>query len=223
MERTYEVVEHFVRINGEGPLAGQLAVFVRFKGCNLSCLYCDTKWANEPDVPARVMTAEEIHQAIMETGVRNVTLTGGEPLDRPYISELLEKLAANHLLHVEIETNGSVSLAPFVNIPNRPSFTMDYKLSCSGMETAMDTDNFSLLTEKDTVKFVTGSLADCERAVEIMKQFRLIGRCHLYFSPVFGSIDPADIVEFMKEQQLNGVNLQIQMHKVIWDPDRRGV
>ena len=71
---------------GEGPLAGQLAVFVRFKGCNLSCLYCDTKWANEPDVPARVMTAEEIHQAIMETGVRNVTLTGGEPLDRPYIS-----------------------------------------------------------------------------------------------------------------------------------------
>ena len=111
MERTYEVVEHFVSINGEGPLAGQLAVFVRFKGCNLSCLYCDTKWANEPDVPARVMTAEEIHQAIMETGVRNVTLTGGEPLDRPYISELLEKLAADHLLHVEIETNGSVSLA----------------------------------------------------------------------------------------------------------------
>lgn len=97
MERTYEVVEHFVSINGEGPLAGQLAVFVRFKGCNLSCLYCDTKWANEPDVPARVMTAEEIHQAIMETGVRNVTLTGGEPLNRPYISELLEKLAADHL------------------------------------------------------------------------------------------------------------------------------
>ena len=56
-----------------------------------------------------------------------------------------------------------------------------------------------------------------------MKQFQLIGRCHLYFSPVFGSIDPADIVEFMKENHLNGVNLQIQMHKVIWDPDRRGV
>ena len=85
----------------------------------------------------------------------------------------------------------------------------------------MDTDNFSLLTQKDTVKFVTGSLADCERALEVMKQFQLIGRCHLYFSPVFGSIDPADIVEFMKENHLNGVNLQ--MHKVIWDPDRRGV
>ena len=67
------------------------------------------------------------------------------------------------------------------------------------------------------------TLADCERAVEIMKQFRLIGRCHLYFSPVFGSIDPADIVEFMKEQQLNGVNLQIQMHKVIWDPQTGAV
>ena len=223
MDRTYEVAEYFVSINGEGPLAGQLAVFVRLKGCNLACEYCDTKWANEPDAAFTAMTAEEIHQAIKETGVHNVTLTGGEPLARPHIAGLLEELAADPELHVEIETNGSVSLAPFCRIPNAPSFTMDYKLSCSGMESFMDTDNFSLLTQKDTVKFVTGSLADCERALEVMKQFQQIGRCHLYFSPVFGSIDPADIVEFMKENHLNGVNLQIQMHKVIWDPDRRGV
>ncbi len=223
MNQTYQVVEYFVSINGEGPLAGQLAVFVRLKGCNLSCVYCDTKWANEADAPYTEMTAEEIHQAIRETGVRNVTLTGGEPLDRPYILELLKELAADSTLHVEIETNGSVNLAPFCRIPNGPSFTMDYKLSCSGMESAMDTDNFSLLTSNDTVKFVVGSLSDCKRALEIMEQYQLIGRCHLYYSPVFGSIDPADIVEFMKQNHLNGVNLQIQMHKVIWDPDRRGV
>lgn len=223
MDKTYQVVEHFVSINGEGPLAGQLAVFVRLKGCNLACDYCDTKWANEADAPYTEMTAGEIHQSIKGTGVRNVTLTGGEPLARPYIEELLKELAADAELHVEIETNGSVSLKPFCDIPNRPSFTMDYKLSCSGMEAAMDTDNFALLSEKDTVKFVVGSLADCERALEVMRQYQLIGHCHLYYSPVFGSIEPADIVEFMKEHQLNGVNLQIQMHKVIWNPDRRGV
>ena len=35
-----EVVEKFVSINGEGTKAGQLAVFIRFKGCNLNCKYC---------------------------------------------------------------------------------------------------------------------------------------------------------------------------------------
>ena len=71
MDRTYEVAEYFVSINGEGSLAGQLAVFVRLKGCNLACEYCDTKWANEPDAAFTAMTAEEIHQAIKETGVHN--------------------------------------------------------------------------------------------------------------------------------------------------------
>ena len=45
-----KVVEQFISINGEGQKAGQLALFVRFAGCNLQCEYCDTKWANEADV-----------------------------------------------------------------------------------------------------------------------------------------------------------------------------
>ena len=52
----YEVVEKFVSINGEGTKAGQLAVFIRFKGCNLKCKYCDTKWANEQDTLYQPMT-----------------------------------------------------------------------------------------------------------------------------------------------------------------------
>ena len=44
-----KVVEKFVSINGESRRAGELAVFIRFKGCNLHCCYCDTKWANEKD------------------------------------------------------------------------------------------------------------------------------------------------------------------------------
>ena len=222
-QQTSDVAEHFVSINGEGPLAGQLAVFIRFKGCNLSCSYCDTKWANQTDTEASAMTADEIYQLILDSGIQNVTLTGGEPLWRADIGALLKQLCSDPHLHIEIETNGSIDLTPFAMLSNPPAFTMDYKLACSGMESKMLTDNFALLTSKDTVKFVVGSLSDCRRAAEIIRDHQLRGRCHLYLSPVFGSIAPADIVEFMKENRMNGVHLQIQMHKVIWNPEQRGV
>lgn len=77
---TYQVVEKFVSINGEGRRAGELAAFIRFKGCNLQCSYCDTSWANEPGCESERLTEEEILSWIRETGVKNVTLTGGEPL-----------------------------------------------------------------------------------------------------------------------------------------------
>ena len=75
-----KVVEKFTSINGEGTRAGELAVFVRFKGCNLRCSYCDTMWANEPDCQYKEETSEEILNYVLGTGIRNVTLTGGEPL-----------------------------------------------------------------------------------------------------------------------------------------------
>lgn len=219
----FNVAETFVSINGEGVLAGQLAVFVRFTGCNLRCSFCDTMWANEADAPHTKMTAEEICEAVRKTGVHNVTLTGGEPLLRDGISALLRMLTADNTTRVEIETNGSVNLTPFVSISPAVTFTMDYKLPCSGMEDHMCTDNFALLTERDTVKFVAGSRSDLERALEIIRTYDLTNRCHVYFSPVFGSIEPVEIVEFMQEHVLNDVTMQLQMHKVIWDPDARGV
>jgi len=61
-DKCFEVAEKFVSINGEGPLAGEPAVFIRFKGCNLACAYCDTKWASQPDTPAESMSAQDILQ-----------------------------------------------------------------------------------------------------------------------------------------------------------------
>ena len=70
---------------------------------------------------------------------------------------------------------------------------------------------------------MAGSRADLERALEIIRKYGLIDRCTVFFSPVFGSIEPAEIVEFLKEHTLNGVRLQLQLHKFIWDPLQRGV
>lgn len=219
----YNVAEIFVSINGEGTRAGQLAVFVRFQGCNLCCSYCDTQWANQPDTPCRTMTAAEIKAEIYKTGVRNVTLTGGEPLKQEHILELLELLAQDNQLHVEIETNGSVPLAPFLNMENRPSMTMDYKLPSSGMEASMCLDNLALLQKQDTVKFVSGSIADLERARAVIDEYDLTQRCAVYLSPVFGQLQPEIMVEFLKQHRMNGVTLQLQLHKIIWDPNARGV
>ena len=58
------LAEQFVSINGEGVTAGQLALFFRFCGCNLSCSYCDTAWANAPDCPYEEKTAEEVHNFV---------------------------------------------------------------------------------------------------------------------------------------------------------------
>ncbi|MBR4763856.1 MAG: putative 7-carboxy-7-deazaguanine synthase QueE [Lachnospiraceae bacterium] len=217
------VAEKFISINGEGVRAGELAVFVRFQGCNLRCHYCDTKWALVQDCPYEEMSPEQIHAYTKNTGIKNVTLTGGEPLLQKDMDRLLAILLADEDLRVEIETNGAVDLKKFCACPGRPVFTMDYKLPSSGYEKSMVLSNFELLSPDDTVKFVSGSTQDLERAYQVIQEYDLLRKCHVYFSPVFGDIEPAEIVSFMMDHKLNEARLQIQMHKVIWDPDKRGV
>ncbi len=219
----YKVVEKFVSINGEGIFAGQLAVFIRFQGCNLSCSFCDTAWANEDDAAFTFMTEQQINDYIKETGIKNVTLTGGEPLLVPDILQLLQLLATDQFLHIEIETNGSIELNPFAGISNPPAFTMDYKLPGSLMEAKMLVSNFFQLTKKDTVKFVVGNTEDLNRAKEVIKAYDLTTKCHIYISPVFGKINLEEIVDYLIQNCMNGVTMQLQMHKVIWDPNKRGV
>lgn len=218
----YLVAEKFVSINGEGKRAGELAVFIRFRKCNLRCSYCDTMWANSDDCKAEMLSAEEITEYVINTGVKNVTLTGGEPLLQYDIYYLIKMLMKNGL-RVEIETNGSISINALSKKEYRPDFTLDYKLPSSNMENFMLTKNYNYLTKNDVVKFVAGSISDLEKAVEIIKKFSLTEKCRVYFSAVFGKISPAEIVEFLKEKKLNNVRLQLQLHKFIWSPDRKGV
>ena len=219
----YQVCEYFTSINGEGPSAGFPAVFIRFKGCNLHCSYCDTSWANTADAEAAEMNAADIADIIRKSGLSHVTLTGGEPLFREGMVRLVDHLSSIPDLCIEIETNGSMDLSPLLACKVRPSFIMDYKLPGSGMEKAMCLNNLRLLTMQDAVKFVAGSPADLERALEVIRTYDLCGRTRLFISPVFGQIDPKDIVDFLIRHQLNDVRLQLQLHKFIWDPMQRGV
>lgn len=219
----YRVVESFISINGEGVRSGELSLFIRFAICNLECTYCDTKWANGSDAPYKLMTKEDLLRLILESEVDNVTLTGGEPLLQYDFLALLSYITENCDKTIEIESNGSLDIKALKALSNPPLLTMDYKLPSSGMEDKMLLTNLQYLTDSDTIKFVAGSKDDLNKTKEIIDSFSLQGRTNIFISPVFGKIEPEDIVIFMKDNSLNRVKLQIQLHKIIWHPDAVGV
>lgn len=217
----YKVVEKFVSINGEGSRAGQLAAFIRFQYCNLNCSYCDTKYANDQNAVYELLSAQEILDYLNECKVVNVTLTGGEPLLQKDIDRLIN-LLLNRGYSVEIETNGSIDIKPFIK-DKRPIFTLDYKVPSSNMEDQMNLDNYQYLTKNDVIKFVVGSIYDLDKAAKIINQYNLTNRVQIYFSPIYGMIAPKNIVDYMIEHHLNDIKLQLQLHKFIWDANLRGV
>ena len=219
---SFPTAEKFTSINGEGIRAGEPAVFIRFRGCDLCCSYCDTRWACTDSAPAEILSAEQLCDYADGTGIKNVTLTGGEPLLQKELY-LLTDLLVSHGHTVEIETNGASDISALASRASRPFFTLDYKLPGSGMESYMLTENYSCLIKDDAVKFVAGSEEDLEKCAEVTESFSLTEKCAVFISPVFGRIEPQEIVSFMLKRKMNGVRLQLQLHKYIWDPEERGV
>lgn len=219
----FNIIEKFVSIDGEGPSAGELAVFIRFQGCNLRCSWCDTTYSFDKSEITEVLSAKEIYNYIKETGVSNVTLTGGEPLFQENIDEILCLLNTDKYLTVHIETNGAIDILPFKEKYPNLIFILDYKLPSSKMTDLMVLENFNHVEKTDVYKFVLGSKEDLQEAYKIITKFDLVDKCLVYFSPVFGAIELEDIVEFMKDKNLNKVRLQVQLHKIIWDPNMKGV
>lgn len=220
------VLEIFNSIDGEGNRAGELATFIRLAGCNLKCPYCDTKYSWSGDA-GEEMTDLQVVERVRAYGCRNVTVTGGEPLIHRGIKLLLRELVQAGF-NVNVETNGSIPIEPVRDFV-RPTvatlyFTVDYKCPSSGQEEAMHPNNFGrYLWASDVVKFVVGDENDLDTARMVtMSQLRHF-RGDIYISPVFGSIEPAQIVDYMKKFRMQRWRLQLQMHKYIWDPEKRGV
>ena len=228
MHDVFQVAEKFISINGEGRFAGELAVFIRFAGCNLNCSYCDTAWAIPMDCPSELLSLEDIIRYVNLAGVRRVTLTGGEPLLQESLPDLVaELIGTGHL--VEIETNGAVDITPLaaladeLNLNDEMVITLDYKCPGSGMEQFMLEENYDLLAPCDVVKFVVSDINDLDRARDIIYEYGLTDKCGVYLSAVFDRITPEEIVEYMKQHKMNRVVHQLQQHKYIWAPDKRGV
>lgn len=222
-----KVVEIFNSIDGEGKRAGQLVTFIRLKGCNLNCPYCDTKYSWDSDkTEPMTMSYADLVDWVQDKGYPRVTLTGGEPLwgslDQQGEVRLLLKELTKHGYQVNVETNGSIDIEPFrVADPSRLFFTVDYKCPSSCMEDKMCLEMFKELKAEDVLKFVVGDTHDLDVAKLVT---RLIDpQCAVYVSPVFGKIEPSEIVEYMQKYKMNRWRIQLQLHKFIWDPNKRGV
>ncbi|ENY99987.1 putative 7-carboxy-7-deazaguanine synthase QueE [Clostridium thermobutyricum] len=216
------VVEIFQSIDGEANRAGNLTNFIRLAGCNLRCNYCDTDYAlNKTD--GKEMSINEIISKL-DKDIKNITLTGGEPLwNEDNAKPLLKELVSNGF-NVSVETNGSINLKNYIKEFPSVSFIVDYKSPSSNMEKFMDMENFNILRDIDCVKFVVGSLEDLKKMEEVIKNTNLHkAEAEIFVSPVFGEIEPKEIVEFLLKRKLVKVRVQIQMHKVIWDPMMKGV
>ena len=226
-----KVCEIFRSIEGEGLRMGQAAVFVRLHGCNLRCAYCDSMYAVEGS-DYEQMNVDGIVAAVgryrAESGVRCVTLTGGEPLIHEGVGELLEMLSREGF-EVNVETNGTVPCK--WRLPGL-FYTMDWKCGSSGMSGRMRMENIATLGCNDVLKFVVGSVADLEEAERVVSQLSSMpGRPagdmpHIFISPVFGALLNEEIVQWMLDSETltrNDARFQVQLHKIVWDPERRGV
>lgn len=218
-----KVNEIFYSIEGEGIRAGYPCVFIRLQGCNLNCSYCDTRYSCE-DPECDDLQIREILANVQEYGCKRVTITGGEPTIQTDFYDLVYELNGAGYL-VNIETNGTTSASEIRDeVPYGVTITMDHKCPSSGMNFKMRVDNYKGLEPHDVLKFVVGSYADLVDADRVINAIRIMNRNpYIYLSPVFGKIEPKDIVEFMKEHHYNDVRIQLQMHKFIWPPEMRGV
>lgn len=164
------------------------------------------------------MALKTILDRVAIYGCPLVEVTGGEPLHQPEALVLLMKLCdVGH--QVLIETSGAFDISA---IDPRASIIMDVKCPGSGMTDRMRWANMDHLSQKDEVKFVLQDQADYEWAKDIVKQYNLGDRCPVLFSPVFGSLDLQLLAEWILSDRLH-VRFQIQLHKLIWNPETRGV
>jgi len=219
------VKEIFYSIQGEGLHVGCPMIFVRFVGCNLRCSYCDTKYSYSGGKKMNWRSIlQQLHRIREKYHVTDVCITGGEPLLQRGIEGFLKCLSKEGY-ETWVETNGSVSL-PFdfrYEKPHTCHFVVDYKLPSSGMEERMLPEMWDRLGPWDVVKFVTSNVRDFKRAFKLLEKNDYLAASYVViFSPVYGKISLKKLAELIIKYKVKA-RLQIQLHKLIWGVNKRGV
>ncbi len=212
---TLVIHEIYRSLQGESTYAGLPCTFVRLTACHLRCSYCDTPFAFHQ---GEVWTPDAILDRVESLGDDLVEFTGGEPLLQPEVLPLMSRLADAGRT-VLLETSGAVDTA---GVDSRVRIILDLKTPGSGEDAANLPSNLERLRPTDEVKVVVCDRADFDWGVERVRAAGLTERCPVLISPAFGRVDPTDLAGWILESRLP-LRLQIQLHKLLWGPDTRGV
>ena len=210
-----KINEIYYSVQGESTHTGRPCIFIRLTYCNLRCSYCDTEYAF---YEGKDMEIAQIMTEIQQWDCNLVEVTGGEPLFQEECIDLLHELI-NSNYEVMLETGGSLSIS---DVPKKVIKIVDFKCPSSKMEKKNLWSIVDDLQGHDEVKFVIGNREDFDWAKDKITEYSLDKICTLLFSPTFGEIDPQLIVEWILADNLP-VRMQMQMHKMIWSPEEKGV
>lgn len=215
------VTEIFRSIQGESTWAGLSCAFVRLTGCPLRCVWCDTEYSFHG---GEKISLDQIIRRVEESGLDLVEITGGEPLIHPNAFVLVSRLLDKGYT-VLVETSGALSVAA---LDPRAHKIMDLKCPGSGEVDKNLWENLDHLTERDEVKFVVKDRPDYEWTRTVIRERGLDrqvreGRLNaLLVSPVWDQTNLESLASWILEDGLP-VRFQAQLHKLIWDPEARGV
>ena len=210
-----KINEIYFSVQGESSYSGLPCIFVRLTYCNLRCTYCDSEYSF---YEGKKMKIVDILKEIKKYSCNLVEVTGGEPLLQKNCINLLNELVKNKY-DVLLETSGSLSIS---DVPNKVINIIDFKCPSSKMDSKNMWDNINYLKKNDEIKFVIGNRIDYEWTKQKIEEFKLNKICDILISPVYGEIEPKEIVKWILEDNLK-VRFQIQMHKEIWSADKKGV
>lgn len=210
-----KVNEIFYSIQGESTMAGLPCIFIRLTHCNLRCSYCDTEYAFFEGTDFSV---SEIISEVNKYGCNLVEITGGEPLLQKEVHVLMKELC-DLGFQVMIETGGSM---PIKEIDKRVKIIMDLKCPSSEMSDKNLYENIFSLKQDDEIKFVIGNREDYDWSKDLIHKYSLTEKCIVLFSNVYSDLEPIHLAEWILTDKLK-VRFQIQMHKYIWNPAKRGV
>jgi 7-carboxy-7-deazaguanine synthase len=215
-EERLKVNEIFRSIQGESSHAGRPCAFVRLTGCQMRCVWCDTAYAFHD---GSWMGVDEIVERVEGLGLPLVELTGGEPLLQPAVHPLMERLAdAGH--EVLLETGGGLDIA---GVDPRVRRIVDVKCPGSGEAENNRRENLAELRAGDELKFVIASEADYEWAKRVVAERGLeaLG-LPILFAPVWSTLSATRLADWILRDRLP-VRLNLQLHKILWGADARGV
>jgi len=209
------VNEIYVSVQGESTHVGKPCVFVRLSRCHLRCTWCDSAFTFQG---GELRSVADVVAEAHAFGVHTVEVTGGEPLLWPAAVPLMEQLLA--LGHeVLLETSGAM---PIHAVPPEVHVIMDLKAPGSGEVRRNRWENLDVLQPHHEVKVVIASREDFDWAAEQVRTRGIAERCEVLFSPAWGTVAPVDLAQWILDERLP-VRLQVQLHKVVWHPDARGV